>query len=143
MERRTVPNYNFGALSSMSIDDPETATSNSSFQLVESLFRSDKRYFIVDEPEIGMGKESILGLSSFLNDKVVELKNNDNWNGMLLITHNEFLIENLKFDRFIDLGGSSSFEEWKNREVNAIDYQKLSNFCLEMWRVISKRSEKK
>ena len=142
MERRTVPNHDFRALATLAIDDPETATSNASFKLVEALVKSSGiRYYVLDEPEIGMGKEAVLGLANWINTKVEELKQKNEWRGLLLISHSDFLIGNVKHDKFIDLGGHETFEEWKNREIKPIDPDALRKWCIEMWKAVKKRTQ--
>ncbi len=141
MQRRTQPNHDFAAFSTLAIDDAETATSNSSFMLIDQLFKStSKQYLILDEPEVGMGKEAILGLANWVDRKVEERKEKKDWNGMLVITHSDYLISNLKYDNFIDLNGLS-FEQWKTREINPIDPEALRTWCHKMWLTIVRRSE--
>jgi len=140
MERRTQPNHDYDAFSSLAIDDPETATSNASFNLIDTMMTSSgDRYYILDEPEIGMGKEAQLGLANWINSIVAKLKEDGKWMGLLLITHSDFLIQNINFDTFIDLGGHTSFEAWKNREIKAINPADLDTWCVTMWRAIEKR----
>ena len=140
MERRTQRNHDFSALASLAIDDPDDATSNHTCKLVKNLFAQADRYYVIDEPEIGMGKEMLLGLLMEIETKITELRKSDKFYGLLIITHSEFVIDNLKYDEFINMEGMT-YDEWKNREIVAISPSELSEWCLNMWRAIQKRSD--
>ena len=138
MERRTVPNYDFSALSSMMIDKADDATSNHTVYMITSLLEQRDRYCIIDEPEIGMGKEVLLGFINDLNETIQQLKDAGKFCGVMFITHDEFFIDHIKHDRFINLT-NLSYPEWKNREIVAISPKDLETWCLSMWRAIEKR----
>ena len=138
MERRTTKNHDFAALASMAIDDPTDATSNATCYLIESVMNQDDRFFTIDEPEIGMGKEMLLGLIESIKIKIDELKAAGKFHGILFITHSEFFIEHMPHDKFINLEGMI-YDEWKNREINPISPKQLSEWSLHLWRAIEKR----
>ena len=51
-------------------------------------------YIILDEPEIGMSKESQLGLASYLKENKDAILHNSK--SMYIITHSEFLVKELE-----------------------------------------------
>jgi Fe-S cluster assembly ATPase SufC len=138
MESRTTAKENFSAFRSLAMDKDWDATSNHTCYMIESLLRTDDRYFVIDEPEIGMGKEMLLGLIEELNEKIEIMKSEGKFLGIMFITHSEFFIDHLKYDTFINLDGLT-YEQWKNREIKAIGTKKLSDWSHHMWRAIEKR----
>lgn len=141
MERRTTPNNDFSALKSMAIDDPTDATSNATCYLILSLLKQEDRFFTIDEPEIGMGKEMLLGLIETIKEEIDILKTQGKFHGILFITHSEFFIENMPHDKFINLEGMT-YDEWKNRKIIPISPKKLSEWSLHLWREVEKRLKK-
>ncbi len=117
MESRTNKKHEFSALSAMGIDNPENPTSSESLynihSLIKSLSNNNKRYLVIDEPEIGMGEEMIAALSIKLNSLLNPLP--DGCYGVLIITHNRYLVSNLQAE-FINLEGMTK-DEWLNREI--------------------------
>lgn len=139
MELRTTKREEWSALSSQHMDDPTDATSNHTCEMMRSLMsNSPNRYIIIDEPEIGMGKEIILGYIHSLNEEIQKLKDKNEFNGLMIITHSEFFIENFQHDIFLNLEGFT-FQQWKEREIKPILPEALSTWSLEMWRAIQKR----
>lgn len=138
MEMRTNAKTDFSALNSMMMDGADDSTSNHTCYMIESLLKQDNRYFVIDEPEIGMGKEMLLGLIEELNEKISVMKAEGKFQGIMFITHSDFFIDYITYDRFINLEGLT-YEQWKNREIKSISPKKLSEWSLEMWRAIQKR----
>lgn len=139
MSQRTNANHDFGALSGMMMDTKDDATSNHTSYIIESLLKSnDEKYIVIDEPEIGMGKEVLLGLINNIQSDIAKRKDENRFHGMLIITHSEFLIDNFQYDNFVNLEGMT-YDEWKNRKIEAIDPKELKMWCLELWRAIEKR----
>lgn len=139
MEMRTTKREEWSALSSIHMDNPTDATSNHTCHMMQSLMRNTPdRYFIIDEPEIGMGKEIILGYIESLNEEIQTLKDKNGFRGLMIITHSEFFIENFNHDIFLNLEGLT-YEEWKNREIKSISPKALSDWSLAMWRAIENR----
>ena len=139
MEMRTTKREEWSALSSLHMDVPSDATSNHTCHMMESLLtNTPNRYFIIDEPEIGLGKEVILGYIESLNEEIQRLKAKDGFRGLMIITHSEFFIENFQYDHFLNLEGLT-FQEWKQREIKPISTTALSEWSLSMWRAIEKR----
>lgn len=143
MAQRTSANHAFGALSGMMMDNADDATSNHTSHIVKMLFKSkDDRYIVIDEPEIGMGKEVLLGLINYIKQQVQIRKDEGRFRGMMIITHSDFFIDNFEHDAFINLEGLT-YEGWKNREITPIDPEDLSTWCLELWRAIERRINEK
>lgn len=138
MESRTHANENMSALRSIRMDDPTDATSNHTCYQISQLFNAKGRYLVIDEPEIGMGKEVLLGLINYLNETIDKMKVDGNFKGFMFITHSEFFIEHIKYDTFVNIEGMT-YEQWKNREIVAIDPKKLEEWSSEMWKAIEKR----
>ena len=139
MEMRTTKREEWSALSSIHMDDPTDATSNHTCHMMESLMRNTpNRYFVIDEPEIGLGKEVILGYIDALNQEIQTLKEKGGFRGLMIITHSEFFIENFQHDIFLNLEGMT-YQQWKEREVKAITPNALSEWSTAMWRAIQKR----
>ena len=143
MEKRTSRTEGFSALSSMAMDDPTDATSNATCHLIDSLFKNtENRFYIIDEPEVGMGKEMLMGLIEKIKSDIEVMKSKNDFHGILFISHSEYFIENMPHDVFINLEGKT-YDEWKNRVVIPITPDKLSAWCLAMWRAIQKRISEK
>lgn len=139
MGQRTASNHNAGALGGLLMDNADDATSNHTCHLIEMLFKSkDDRYMVIDEPEIGLGKEVLLGVIDRIKWSINKKKEEGVFRGIMIITHSEFFIENFDYDVFMNLEGMT-YAEWKNREIKAIDPEALANWCLELWRTIEKR----
>jgi Fe-S cluster assembly ATPase SufC len=142
MELRTSRNEDFSAFASLAMDKGDDATSNHTCYLVSSLFEQKDRFFVIDEPEIGMGKEMLLGLINSIKEEIEARKKKKTFHGIAFITHSEFFIDNMPHDVFINLEGMT-YEEWKNREIKAIDPKKLDTWCYAMWGAIENRIRKK
>jgi predicted ATPase len=138
MEMRTNAREDYSALKSMMMDNADESTSNHTCYMIESLLKTEDRYFVIDEPEIGMGKEMLLGLIEELNEKISLMKAEGKFKGIMFITHSDFFIDHINYDRFINLEGMN-YDQWKNREIKPINPKKLSEWSLAMWRAIEKR----
>jgi len=137
MESRTQRKFDFGALNSMGIDDPTNPTSSETLHNIDSLVRSvsekQPRYLVIDEPEIGMGEEMVAALVIKLNDMFNPLP--IGCNGVLLITHNRYIVENVKGE-FLNMEGQTR-EEWLNRKIIPVDIEKFKEESLELYRAIN------
>lgn len=130
MQTRTESRPEFGALSSMMHDSAWLATSQNTYHLLNSMFKSiyDKnnsntRYIVIDEFEIGCGEETVLALVNYINEKIKNLPNT-NVIGVLIITHSRIGVEKLKYDEFFNIEGLTK-DEWLNRELTPTDLNKL------------------
>ena len=145
MQLRTESRPEFGALSSMGHDWPLTPTSVSTYTLAKQLFKSldddkDKCYLIIDEPEIGMSRESQLAIAEFIKNKYLEYKNQ--LYGLLVITHSEMIVEYLKdISKFIYLDGNITADAWINRKIIPTDFETLDKESSELFVAIRDRSK--
>lgn len=150
METRTASRPDFYALSSMMHDLPWTATSVNTISLIRNLCNSlldkssekikDKRFFVLDEIEIGLSEEVLLGLCEYLNDIFDKIK--DNTLGVLIITHNRNVVKKLNHDKFLNLEGLTE-GDWLNREIRPVSLDDLDEWSTALFSGIRKREKKK
>jgi hypothetical protein len=126
MQLRTSSNSEWGALSGAMRDTEWIPTSLNTFHLINGLLEKDFEYIIIDEPEIGMGEELIMSLCDFLN-KAFEKNPN---RGFLIITHNRYLVYNLKSDKFFNCDGIKTKQEWIDRPMGKADIKILEKNAL-------------
>lgn len=111
-------------------------TSCHTYQLITGLFAScfDKEankdelvpyYFVIDELEIGMSRESQLAICNWIKEKLPEI--NKKSYGLLIITHSEYVVEQLKdVCDFIDLNNPNrTVDNWINREIIPTNFEQL------------------
>lgn len=149
MQLRTELRSDWGALACMGHDNPDEPTSLSSFDLLKSVMNYDMEksndYFIIlDEVEIGMAKESVLGIAKYLNEKIPEwLKNSL---GVLIITHSDILAKEIYDNQdcdFINLGYNTvnyDINAWINREIVPTDFSFLSEWSSALFHRVNDRS---
>jgi ABC-type branched-subunit amino acid transport system ATPase component len=145
MERRTSPNEGFSALRSLAMDQVHDATSNHTCAMTLAVLRDAAehgKYVVLDEPETGMGKEVLLGLISRIRGFVDERKAAGNFRGLLVVTHSEFVVDNLPHDHFANLEGLTR-EQWKSRELVPVDPEDLSAWCHSLYLTIERRNKQK
>ena len=137
-ERRTNSTPAWGALSSIFSDLPWNPTSLETYHLCKKLSQDNLkgRYLIFDEPEIGMSEEGILGWSLWFRKTFGEYSS-----GVLIITHSRILVESLRdISEFVNISGLSR-DEWLNREIVPVDFEKLETESDELYRTVQKRIE--
>lgn len=146
---RTELRSDMGALACIGMDSPTDPTSISSYDLINSVMNYDmesKKYYIVlDEAEIGMSEESILGLLNYLDSKVPSWLNNTL--GVMIITHSgviaEHFVKNYDCD-FYSIGYNSvsqDFDAWKNRVIKPTDFEWLSEWSNRLFHRVNERSK--
>ena len=145
MQLRTESAVDFGALSSAMHDLPWSPTSTETYNLIKRLFnicsKGTKYYYIIDEPEIGMSKESQLGITNYIKSEYEKYK--DSMYGLLVITHSEMVVDILKdIADFKNLDGYKTIEDWKNREIIPTDFERLEEESHELFLAIQDRSKK-
>lgn len=149
MQRRTETNVELGAFGNFMHDDGDKPTSLSTFEFVETLFRSfvteidNKRYIIIDEPEIGMAKESQLGFVLWLKEQLPDIMTKTH--GLMVITHSELIVEQLKdldIVEFLNMDKDCTAEEWLNREIIPTDFEKLAKESHELYLALEKSGKK-
>lgn len=134
-------------LDSMMRDVPWSSTSEHTVTLLDGMtknFTKDledckKRFLVIDELEIGMSKELQLGTCLWLNDVISKILKNTY--GILIITHSDIVVNNIKHDKFINIDGMTE-EEWLNREIKPIFPEDLRNWSSALYRAIAAREKK-
>ena len=144
MQRRTESNVYLGAMANVMHDDPWKPTSISTYHFIQTLFNSflkddgDKRYIVIDEPEIGMSKESQLGFVKYFESKLPEIL--EKTHGIMIITHSECLVSALKDKAvFLNMDADISADEWINREIIPTDLENLGEKSHELFLAIEDR----
>lgn len=142
MESRTQPKHDFSALKSMAIDDPEAPTGAESVKNLDYMLKyvdsDQKRYIVIDEPEIGMGEELVAGLALRIIKRFTPLPTG--CLGVMIITHNRHMVKALQVlnPEFMNIEDMSLIE-WLNREIIPTDIEEFEHDSLELWRAINQR----
>ena len=136
LQQRTETRADFGAFCSVMHDDPTTPTGLETIRKIKALLKTlsedSKRFFVIDEPEIGMGEELVAGLVEFLNSKFSTIP--EFCYGVLIITHNRYIVENVKSD-FLNLEDMSK-DEWLNRKIVPTNLEEFEEDSRELFRTI-------
>ena len=150
MAKRASSIPSLGALSGIFMDEPTDPTSLCSYSNVETLLNtfvrnpeSSKRYLVMDEPEIGMTKESQLGLALLIKKNAKDLLQKTH--GVLIISNSEYFISQLAdVGIFLNMDGYESVDEWMNRIIIPTDFSKLSKESSDLYRyfVANKKNSK-
>ena len=142
MELRTGMHSGLGGLGALLRDTEWSATSFSTVSTIQTAMRSvHGGYLCLDEIEIGLGEETIIGLTDWLNKNLREAIKGTL--GCLVITHSRCVVENLSFDHWFSLDGHATPREWLDRKVVPTDLEELRKDDLGFFRFIDGRSEKK
>lgn len=140
MQCRTESRTDWSGLSSCMHDLPWLSTSEHTVHLLNSLLKNaDDRFIVIDELETGMSREVQVGTCIMLNKKLDEIK--DKLYGVLVITHSEDVVRNLKHDKFINIEGMNE-EEWLNREIVPVNPSVLSKWAMELFKAVENRTKK-
>lgn len=147
MQRRTESNVGLGALCCIMHDDADTPTSCSTYNLIKTMMDTflkednSKRYLIIDEPEIGMSKESQLGLMQYLSTKIDDVLKYTH--GLLIITHSDVIVNALKDKAvFLNMDTDYTVDEWLNRKIVPVDLEQLEKESDDLYRAINNYSKK-
>lgn len=141
MQLRTESRADWSGLSCCTHDLPWLSTSEHTVHLLSNLLKdSENRFIVIDELEIGMSREVQVGTCMMLNEKFDEIK--DKLYGVLVITHSEDVVRNLKHDNFINIEGMSE-EEWLNREIVPVNPSVLSKWAMELFKTVESRTKEK
>lgn len=149
MELRTSGNAGLmgTGLDHMHSDLPWTSTGEHTIDLVCNLLKSNtsekmadenRRYLVLDEVETGMSREVLLGICNLLNSEMDRILKNSY--GVLLITHSNDVVRNVKHDVFINIEGMTE-EEWLNREIVPVDPEDIKQWASALFRGIRKREK--
>jgi len=124
MQLRTGMHAELGGLGCLFRDREESSTSSHTAYLVQTACNSiHGGYLCIDEVEVGLGEESILGVINWLNANLREKLNGTL--GCLVITHSRLVVQGLKFDRWFSLDGFATPAEWLDRKVVPADLSQL------------------
>lgn len=104
----------------------------------EKMADENKRYLVLDEVETGMSREVLLGVCNMLNSEMDNILKNTY--GVLLITHSNDVVRNVKHDVFINIEGMTK-DEWLNREIVAVTPDEIQNWSLALYKAIRKRQK--
>lgn len=142
MESRSQLKHDFAALKAVGIDDPEAPTGCETVKNIRRIvnYASDQstpRFIVIDEPEIGMGEELVASLVNELHKLFHPLPSN--CIGVMLITHNRYIVRNLK-SKFVNMEGMLR-SEWLERKIVPTDIAKFEDDSLGLWRRINNRME--
>lgn len=140
MQSRTEKKHDFGALGSLGIDNPANPTGletidNNILPLFRSLESDGPRFLVIDEPEIGAGEELVAAIVNILDDLI----STTNHMGVLIITHNRYVVNNLKSDLFLNMEGMSK-DEWLNRPIIPTNIEDFKQESLDLWRYVESKS---
>ncbi len=142
MESRSNRKFDFSALNSAGIDDPENPTGLESLHnldmILGSFTKDSPRYIVIDEPELGMGEEMVVAFANKLNSVFESLP--EGCLGVMIITHSPTMIRLLKGE-FANMEGMTR-EEWLNREIIPTDLEQFKQDSLGLWRAIQNYSKK-
>lgn len=135
-ELRTGSYASMGALSGLTRDIDWLATSQNTITTMEQSLKAKADYYVIDEPEIGMGEELQLGLVDWLNEKISFLNK-----GVLLVCHSRLIAQGIKFDTFINLEGMG-YEEWTARVPQKISVEEFQEFSNSLFETVRTRNKK-
>lgn len=139
----------WGALGLALHDNETSPTSLWTYYLIKNTFKLDeskKYYYVFDELELGMSKETILSVLNKIAEQVPEFLEKSL--GILVITHSEFVadyfMQNFDCD-FFNIGFGiveKDYEAWKNREILGVDLDWLESWSSRLYHRINERSQK-
>ena len=138
MEQRTKGNPDWGALSSVLMDNSEEPTSLNTWELIKQIIAQINRYIVIDEPEIGAGEEIQLALTDEINAAIHNARAQNDFKGCLIITHSRTIVKNLTHDSFINLDGMIE-KDWLNRIPKRGNLADLEHNSLELYRAVIRR----
>ena len=141
MQLRTESRSDWGALSGAMHDLPWCSTADSSVHCIKELLREDrteKRFYVIDELEIGMSREMQAGVAKFINDRMEKILD-QTW-GLLVITHSADVVRNIKHDKFINIEGLTE-EQWLNRDIEPLDPEVLNKWAQELFCAVRDRQK--
>jgi len=145
MELRTGSRPEFGAFSGAGRDNDVSPTSQCTLENIEALIVGEhgkNRYIVIDESEIGMGEEMVVALVDWLNEELQNIKQKGII-GVMIITHNRYIVQNLKHQQFLNIDGLKTKEEWLNRKIVPIDLKNFNKNSMDLFIAIRDRSNSK
>ena len=97
------------------------------------------KFIVIDELEIGMSREVQAGVCHMLNEKFPDISKNNY--GILVITHSEDVVKNLKHDNFINIEGMSE-EQWLTRDIIPVDPSDIESLVTTLFKAVRDREKK-
>ena len=135
MQQRTENrSADWGALGSMLHDDETSPTSLWTYYLIKNTFKLDdtkKYYYVFDELELGMSKETILAVLNKIAEQIPEFLEKSL--GILVITHSDFVADYFMTNfecNFFNIGFGTvekNYNAWKNRKLVGVDLDWLED----------------
>lgn len=123
-------------------DNDWAATSKNSLDLARNLLRTEDRYLVLDEPEIGMGEEMQLAFARYVNSQKASVIKNSY--GLLVITHSRIIVNELDNDAFFCTDKIyQTKEDWLNREIIPTDLDEFDENAEALFVAIRDRQNKK
>lgn len=142
MRLRTDTNPSMGALAGIGRDCNWLATSYNTISSIKTtinmVLKNNHKYIVIDEPEIGIGDELLLGLIDHLNERFDEFT--EKGIGCLIVTHRKDVVNMLKKDAFFNLGGLTE-EEWLNRPITKKSIEDFEKESSEFFNYIKSKSK--
>lgn len=138
-----------GALGSMLHDDETSPTSLWTYYLIKNTFKLDdtkKYYYVFDELELGMSKETILSVLNKIAEQIPEFLEKSL--GILVITHSDFVADYFMTNfecNFFNIGFGTvekNYNAWKNRKLVGVDLDWLEDWSNKLYHRINERSKK-
>ena len=150
MERRTGLHPGLGGAGVLLRDCGWTPTSMETYSFIKGIFQNlnddnekiSKRFIVLDEPEIGASKEVQKAFAKYINKFYEKIHDNNKCYGLLVITHSDEIIKNLKCDNFLNIQGLTK-EEYLNREIKDIDLEEIDEFSTNLFKTIRDRNRDK
>ena len=148
MERRTGLHPGMGGGGVFLRDCGWTPTSMETYNFIKGIFKNlnddnekiSKRFIVLDEPEIGASKEVQKAFAKYINNFYEKIHDNNKCYGLLVITHSDEIIKNLKCDNFLNIQGLTK-KEYLNREIKDIDLEEINEFSLNLFKAIRDRNK--
>lgn len=140
MQLRTAMHSELGGLGAVFRDVEESSTSSHTAHLVRTACNSiHGGYLCIDEVEVGLGEETIMGIVDWLNANLREkLKGTL---GCLVITHSRLVVQNLDFDHWFSLDGFDTPVEWMNRKIVPTDLDELTKHDNGFFRYVTAQAQ--
>lgn len=144
MERRTGLHPEMGGGGVFLRDVGWTPTSMETYHFIKGIFSilddKEKRFIVLDEPEIGASKEVQKAFAKYINNFYEKIHDTNKCYGLLVITHSDEIIKHLKCDNFLNIQGLTK-EQYLNREIKDIDLEEIEDFSLNLFKAINNRQK--
>jgi len=140
MQLRTAMHSGLGGLGGIFRDTEEYSTSSHTAYLVQTACRSiHGGYLCIDEVEVGLGEETILGIVGWLNANLRQALQGTL--GCLVVTHSRLVVQGLDFDHWFSLDGHVTPKEWLERELVPTDLGVLQEENIKFYRYVIEQSQ--